>query len=143
MRKYKICVFRGDNCFSRAVDERHNTKLYGKQVGRVATYLTGTDVNISSSAARHIQRVLLSPACTEIGPSDIHSDLKLLTLFLRAGGWGVDNLHYEFSPSPHIQNNNKQSANFGGLDRPPFSASVSSKTRAVARYRRRCCQTRK
>ena len=87
MRKYKICVLRGDNCFSRAADGMQNTKLYGNQSGRVATCLTGTDVNISSSVAGRIQRVLLSPASTETGPSDIQSDLKLLTLFLEGGTW--------------------------------------------------------
>ena len=58
MRKYKICVVRGHHCFSGPVDARQNMKLYGKWVGRVATYLCGTDVDIRSSASGHIQRVV-------------------------------------------------------------------------------------
>lgn len=58
MRIYKISVVQGHHYFNGAVDARQNTKIYGRQVGRVATYLTGTDVNIRSSATGHIQRVV-------------------------------------------------------------------------------------
>ena len=41
-----------------SVDARQNTKPYGKQVGTVASYVTGTDTYIRSSATGHIQRVV-------------------------------------------------------------------------------------